>query len=121
MKKPFILYHWSPSSRRKQIERQGLRVGKPHVTHSKGWRANYLCFAASPSLAWGLSALVTKCAGNWDLWMTWSDSLVKPVRRIRWEGLDVKEYRTYAGVPKRLIWYVGTRFRKPRKHKGGGV
>jgi hypothetical protein len=117
MKKPFILYHWSPSSRRKQIERQGLRVGKPHVTHTKGWQAKYLCFAASPSLAWGLSACAVNEEGDWDLWMTWSASLQKPIRRIRWEGLEVKEYRTYDNLPKRLIWFVGTRHRDPRKRK----
>ena len=117
MRKPFLLFHWSPVSRRKSIERQGLRTGKPHAAHSEGWQADYLCFAASPSLAWGLSAKAINRPGDWDLWMTWSNGFEKPLKRVRWEGLEVKEYRTKENVPKSRLWYVGTRHCDPRKRK----
>lgn len=117
MKKPFILFHWSPSSRRKSIMRRGLRVGRPHVTHSDGWRAGYLCFSASPSLAWVLSAKAVNAPGEWDLWMTWSCGFEKPLRRIRWTGPEVKEFRTKENVPKGRLWFVGTRYCDPRKRK----
>ena len=113
--KLFPLYHWSPTERRKSIIRHGLKVRKPHVVHSKGeWQAEYLCFSKSPSHAWGLSGGMGHDwhgVEEWDLWMVWSNRLDRP-QKLYPETSGLSEYRIRHDVPKRDIWYVGSRSMK---------
>lgn len=117
--KPFILYHWSPVTRRAGIEKRGLVVGEEHVAHTAGWNARYLCFSNSPSLAWTLSGDFCAQPIEWDLWMVWSSCIPGPIyRRTDHQGLNPAEFRTYVNIPKEFPWRVGSRTydgrRKPR-------
>lgn len=113
MDEPMILFHWSPSSRRKQITRRGFVPGS--WSTDRLWRPPFVCFATNPELAWVLSARTSRgqLVNEWDLWAVSSDDL---------EGFEeitdtypdtgrsyVKEYRVYHRVMKRHVWFVGTR------------
>lgn len=111
----FLLYHWSPTSRRKQINRLGLRPSS--WSTDRLWKPPYICFSASPSLAWGLSGGTERGGEHewWDLWMVWS-SLLSGFEEIPFDDPRdpdgrVKEYRVYERVYKRDLWYVGSRAR----------
>lgn len=67
----FPIFHWSPISRRKQIERYGFRVQMRSVDGV--WRPPYTCWARDPQLAWWLSGAIHPEIDAWDLWQTWSD------------------------------------------------
>lgn len=112
-RKPFLLYHWSPSERREKIKRRGLRLACSPVTHSQ--RYQYLCWSDSPSLAWALSGTHSEVEGEWDLWMAWSDWIGRIKRRT--DLGHPTEWRSFENVPKSKIWLVGTRRHKPRKRK----
>jgi hypothetical protein len=105
---PFLLYHWSLTTRRKSINKYGLLPGSK--SRCGLWHPPYICFAKSPSFAWALSAMVSENYGEWDLWMTWSNQL------NGYEKLE-SEYRVYHRIRKRDIWHVGTRTYKKRKER----
>ena len=111
-KKPFILYHWSPRSRRKSIQRNGLIVGSRHAIHSKGWKATYLCFSDSPSFGWAYSADTSHKREEWDLWMVWSTNLKSLFYRFDHHGQMPAEYRTKHNVAKKHMWLVASRMNK---------
>jgi hypothetical protein len=108
---PFLLFHWSPTSRRRQINRRGFVPSSRSVDGV--WRPPYICFSESPSLAWVLSGANHSDIKEWDLWMTWSNV---PSGMESIEDTDptdgthyVKEWRVYERIYKRDIWYVATR------------
>jgi hypothetical protein len=105
------LFHWSPSPRRKQIERYGLKPWSRHTASSA--RFEVVCFADTPSWAWALSAGMSWTPqGSWDLWQTSIDRLDEPVvlgSTDRPTGLH--EVRTTSRVYKRDLWYVGSRMK----------
>lgn len=105
----FPIFHWSPTTRRKQIERYGFRVGMWSV--DRAWKPPCTCWANDPHLAWVLSGRIHPEVPSWDLWQTWSDVPSGMEARIDFNGEDhyVKEYRIYERVFKRDIWYVATR------------
>lgn len=112
---PLPLFHWAPAERRKQIIRRGLRPSSRPTTNLE-WRAPYVCFADSPSWAWGLSGAMNWApAGEWDLWQTSLDVLPVPVTVVpnpdRWSGAH--EVRTPDRVPKSLLWLAGHRTKLP--------
>lgn len=112
-------FHWSPSTRRKSINRRGF------LTHQKStdglWRPPYTCFATSPRLAWELSGVFRAQPGEtWDLWeadlreQTGFEELFfdHPLHRPEepYSGpMEVKEVRVYERVFKRNVWLVGER------------
>jgi len=102
---PFLLYHWSPSSRRKGILRRGLVPGSRSV--DRAWKPPYVCYADSPSLAWSL-AKHRPGVESWDLWMTRSDCLAG-YEVLYFDNGTRKEVRVYERIFKRDLWYVGTR------------
>jgi hypothetical protein len=113
-KKPFILFHWSPISRRKSILRYGLCPNK--ISRCGQWKPPYVCFSRSPSLAWCLSAMLSEKRSEWDLWMVWSD-LLNGYETISTDGSHKPtEYRVYHRIMKKDIWYVGTRKFYSRRH-----
>lgn len=112
MAKSFILYHWSPISRRKQILKKGLCPGSK--SRCGQWHPPYICFSDSPSFAWGASAVFSRESGEWDLWMVWTDRL-EGYEKL--PGNKPAEYRVYHRIPKRDIWFVGTREYRPKKAK----
>jgi hypothetical protein len=108
------LYHWSPTSRRKQIIRYGLRpYMRPNTTMGEDWghKAPVVCFADTPSWAWALSgAMRWTPTGEWDLWQTFLEDLIDPVILASDERPSgIYEVRTEFRVYKRFLWLVGTR------------
>lgn len=120
---PFLLFHWSPRSRRKSILKYGLKPGCRSNMHTSSdpairyWLAPYVCWAKSPSYAWAASAAYARRAGQWDLWCTWSDMAGKYVTRTCGKQWWQREYRTVERVKKMNIWYVGSRKFTPRKKR----
>jgi hypothetical protein len=112
--KPFLLFHWSPVSRRKSIFRYGLCPNK--ISKDNLWRPPYICFSRSPSLAWCLTAF--HCGPmEYDLWMVWSSDVPKGWETLSTDGSHKPtEYRVYDRIKKSLIWYVGTRKYISRRH-----
>lgn len=107
------LYHWSPRTRRGQIERHGLLVARRPVTHTApGWRAPYVCLAETPSWAWALSGSFAEKNGEPGLWDLWQVN----VNGKRGEVVDTfdnqhqwHEVRVHERVFKRQLWHVGVR------------
>lgn len=102
-------YHWSPSSRRKSIERSGLL---PHsLSTDRLWRPPYVCLATKPSIGWGLSGSMLRGKEHsvWDLWQV-DISEQSGYEELFFDGsFEVKEIRVYERIYKRNIWYVGSR------------
>lgn len=107
------LYHWAPTSRRKQIIRYGLRpYMRPTTSDGNDRKIPYICFADSPSWAWALSGGQRRFpkGDKWDLWMAWLNDITDPVVHStsdRPSGLY--EVRTEHRLYKRNLWYVGSR------------
>jgi hypothetical protein len=117
--RPFMLYHWSPVSRRKGILRDGLCPRK--ISVSGDWRPPHVCFCRFPTVAWALSATHSGKKGGWDLWCVWSD-VVAPYEtcsgannpKVSWW---LTEYRCHHRIPKSKIWHVGVKTFTPRKKR----
>lgn len=111
----FLLYHWSPVSRRKSILKHGLVPWKRAVTNI--YRAPYVCFCRTPNMAWALSAM-QHGPGKWDLWCVWSHHVGSyTTRRQNGPQWWKREYRVPRRIPKSRLWYVGTREFKSRRHE----
>lgn len=102
----FALYHWAPSTRRKQINRYGLRPGS--ISSDRLWKPPYICFADSPRYAWQLIGRFRPMIREWDLWWTTSGA-ASPMEMIPCDDGRPREYRVYHRVFKRDLWLVGTR------------
>jgi len=53
--------------------------------------------------------------GMWDLWMVWSNKLEGYETLALGGDHKPTEYRVYHRIPKRDIWYVGSREYKARR------
>ena len=113
MPEPFPLFHWSPTSRHKQIRKRGLVPGC--WSTDRMWKPPCVCYADSPSLAWALSGALPRGRehDSWDLWQTWSD-VPTGFEELPYDDGGprsgaVKEYRVYERVYARDLWYVGSR------------
>lgn len=116
MSRPFLLFHWSPVSRRQSILKQGLVPGKGSPLWRDGFRAPYICFCRTPSMAWCLSATQGK-PRKWDLWCVWSHHVESyKIKRQNGRQWWKAEYRVPARIPKSRVWFVGTREYKSRRH-----
>lgn len=67
------LYHWSPRSVRKQIDRHGLRPSQKSASvlilgDEDEFRQPAICFSLSPATAWNYSHDVFGTHGTFDLW-----------------------------------------------------
>lgn len=78
-------------------------------TLTAGWRAPYVCFAETPSWAWGLSGAMRPDILAWDLWQTSLDRLPEPELKPSYDEHRWHEVRTAHRVYKRDLWYVATR------------
>lgn len=114
-KKVFLLFHWAPKSRRRSILKHGLKIGMKQACHSKGWRANYLCFSDWPVYAWTYSAGTTWVRQEWDLWVVRSDCVGRITYRFDMKGQQPAELRTWQDIPPESIAYVATREHRPRR------
>jgi|SRR5690606_26451093 len=102
----FALYHWSPTDRRKNIIRYGLRPGS--LSSCREWKPPYVCLAESPLLAWQLIGRFRPEIRDWDLWWTTGHDAA-PYETLPFDNGEIKEYRCYHRVYKRHLWYVGSR------------
>ena len=102
-----MLFHWSPTERRKSIERYGLKPGCLSI--DRLWRPPYVAFADTPSLAFSLSIQYKRDVESWDLWMVWRSTLKGFEQLADDRDGSCKEYRVYERVYKRDVWWVGTR------------
>lgn len=119
------LFHWAPTKYRKSIIRHGLRPGRKPTTSlmdpsdklNADWTSPVVCFADTPRWAWELSGgMPWTQGGAWDLWQTWSTSLVDPIIRPDTPGdgqrpSGIYEVRTMTAVRKRHLWLVGSRWK----------
>ena len=109
-----VLYHWSPTTNRKNINKVGLKPGR--LSLQGDWRPPYVAFADEPRLAWFLSGRMWPSIPSWDLWMVYHEF------QTSYQGYEiitdtypssgrtyVKEYRIYTRIFKRDISYVATR------------
>lgn len=113
-----MLYHWTPTERRRDIQQNGLKVYSKPVVHSdKTLRSPYICLGFTPSGAWGLSGdfyndmlrNVADPVETWDLWQVTIPDMAEV--RIRSEfGPTVQEVKVYTSIPASEMWYVATRF-----------
>lgn len=105
------LYHWSPTYRRKGIERKGFMPGSKSIDGM--WKPPFVCFSDEPVLAWSLSGRMYPEVPSWDLWMVYADD-ASPYECILDTYVDtgrhyVKEYRVYHRIFKRDIHYIATK------------
>lgn len=106
------LFHWSPRSRRKGIERYGLKPGS--MARDGQWRPPFICLSDDPLLAWQLSGRFAKSTGEtWDLWVVIVRDL--PHMELITDTFTntgrpyVKEVRVYERVYKRDVRWVAER------------
>lgn len=104
---PDILYHWSPTARRKGIERRGLVPGSLSV--GREWRPPFVCLAGNPVLAWSLSGWFHPEVESWDLWAAFlaDGHHLEALPDDRDDS--VKEWRCYDRIYKRGVIYVASR------------
>lgn len=112
--KDLLLYHWSPTKNRKNINLRGLDINRK--TLQGAWKPPYVCFSDDPQLAWILSGKMWPEIKSWDLWMCnmSSQTSFDHYEIITDTFIDtgrhyVKEYRIYTRVFKRDLFYVATR------------
>ena len=120
MKRPFLLYHWSPSRKRQKIAKQGLRVGcRSRGNDGSAWYPKHVCFCRTPSAAWALSAMHDGRKIAWDLWCCWSADIAPYTTRFAGQdpntGWTMTEYRSTRSIAKSRLWYVGMRMYRGRK------
>lgn len=104
------LYHWSPTTRREDIRREGLRPYAAAVRTAFTPRAPYICFSPTPSRAWGFSGDMADDTDeeSWDLWQVrLGDGDEVHVRPFF--GNVLEEIRIFTPIPADRCWYVATR------------
>jgi hypothetical protein len=109
------LYHWSPSTRRVDILREGLQVYSEACTHADGLlRWPYICLSPHPSQAWALSVDAANSNNDndpieeWDLWqVTVPDGAEVHVQPF-W-GRRIQEIKVYTSIPADHIFFCGER------------
>jgi len=114
---PFFIYHWAPVSRRASIQKNGLVPGKK--SRDGSFRPDYICYSDSPSMAWAYSAAFSDVEEEWDLWMTRGHNCSDLHIRDDMVGGRPAEWRSRQRVPKRKLWWVGSRWRTPKGRREG--
>lgn len=102
-----VLFHWSPTVRRKSIQRFGLEPG--HWDTERLWKPPYVAYALDPLLAWRLSGWFRHKPGtSWDLWQTHTDH-VRGFEVVPFDDGSPKEIRVYQRIYKRHVTYLASR------------
>lgn len=107
------LYHWSPTSRREAILRDGLRMDADATVCSGdpiGHPFRCICLSPSPSAAWSLSGAMEWCQEieAWDLWQVrLADGDEVHIRPDF--GPVIQEIKVRTPIPADRLWWVGER------------
>ncbi len=112
------LYHWAPRRLRTAILQSGLvvMVGQETEGPTETYAFPWLCFATTPSSAWGLilDPDVEEEHGGWDLWQT--SPIESDTLSIRGDFSPyLREVRIENSVPADRLWWVGQRLRWPHE------
>jgi hypothetical protein len=106
-----VLFHWSPSERRREIEANGLQPYQlATVCSDPELTSPYICFSPTPSRAWALSGAMDWVSeiDQWDLWQaTLADRDHVCVRSDF--GPEIQEIKVYGSIPADRLWLVGSR------------
>jgi hypothetical protein len=108
------LYHWSPRTRIKSINKLGLVPRRPAVSAAEGdadddgFRQDGVCFSADPATAWAYSHAVFKVPGTYDLWQVWLEPNDEVHVLPMW-GDRIIEVRVMNRIHKRRLRWVGER------------
>lgn len=111
-KKPKFLYHWSPSSRRKKILKDGLKVSQKVSGENRGlgeWRPPYICFSNSPARAYSMLIHIPKGTPI-DLYEVWPSNDHK-IYRIPMPKGCTPEWRIQTDIPRHRFRLVATFFK----------
>lgn len=113
------VYHWSPTSRRREIRQNGLRPFSEPVVSAGGdpedpdveahcWP--YLCFGCDPAMAWGYSGDMGYVSEieEWDLWQVRLEEGDEIHYRAEF-GPRIIEVRCATPIPADRCWLVGSR------------
>lgn len=103
-------YHWSPSERREEIFRNGLKPYCDPVTHSGVLLWPYICLSPSPKRAWQLSGDFQDSGEieQWDLWQVELGEHDEVSIRSEY-GSEIMEVRVRSAIPADRVWHVATR------------
>ena len=104
-----LVYHWSPTSRRQQIEERGLRIRS--LSLHAPIRYPMVCFAPDPLSAWSMSGgtFVIDGEDSWDLWGVYAGDLRYGFEVIPNDDATIRELRVYRSVPADAVHLVGSR------------
>lgn len=108
------MYHWSPTSRRDTILREGLKPYSEPVTSTVAFA--YICLSPTASSSWSLSGDMgwTTDEDNWDLWqvrLSEDDEV-----HIRPDfGPIIREVRVHNAISADRVWWVAERSPKSGK------
>ncbi len=106
-----IVFHWAPVSRRRSIERAGLKPGS--VSRNRQWRPPFISY--SPDPAWALASANSyhEVAEPMDLWQVDLDEAPITHSETFSHSPDphapVVEVRLYERIPARFATRLATR------------
>lgn len=106
-----LAFHWAPSSRRRSIQRSGLKPGS--LSRNRHWRPPFISYTPDP--AWGLASANSyhNVAEPMDLWQVDLDQA--PILHMETfsHNLDphapILEVRVYERIPARYLNLLATR------------
>lgn len=104
------LFHWSPTDRRDEILRDGLRLFSVPTVCTGDHRYPSISLSPSPSQGWGLSGDMPQVSEIewWDLWEVALPERAETHVRPFW-GDEIDELKVYTSIPADRLWLVGWR------------
>ena len=104
-----IGYHWAPVSRRRSIERVGLKPGS--LSRRRTWRPPFVCFGSDPAWALASADSYKIVAEAMDLWQV-DLSVVSGFESFSHDPdphAPIREMRVYERIPARFLTRLATR------------
>lgn len=98
-----LAFHWSPTSRRKGIQRRGLVPGSR--SRCGQWRPPFVALSRDPAYGIASTDAQTPVTESMDLWQIDLTDVDVPREEFDWHD----EMRFYEPIPKRFLTLLGTR------------